>query len=95
MPRDSISTSCAAVWVSRYRATASESFEWMSTVSPRSSRESAPGTASSCWAVTPGTVARTVRPAAMALIWAAVPSATMRPWRTRMMRSAYSSASSR
>ena len=43
----------------------------------------------------PARVARTVRPAASALIWLPVPSATIRPWLISTIRSAYWSASSR
>ncbi len=83
-----ISRSRACVLVSRYLATASLSLEWISTVSPRTSTLSAPGIAlSRAWSGL-ASVARTVRPAAIALTSDEVPSATIWPCRSRMIRSA-------
>ncbi len=89
MPRAAISRSRAEVWVSRYRAAAASlSLVWIRTVSPRTSTESTPGSACSAASLASGSVARTVRPAAIALISEAVPSATISPCRSRMIRSA-------
>ena len=83
-----ISRSRAGVSLSRYLATESLSLQWMITVSPRISTESAPLTRPRDAASAPASVARTVRPEAIALTSAAVPSATFSPCETSTMRSA-------